>query len=152
MHLLSPYLDLKGLPYRTHKSCVKGLVHIRLWHSNIVLKPPRNRCIHLMNHTKSRIAVLNRIHNNTHCKQIVYLIHRLILVHHLLINTEEMLHTPTDITSDTGILHMSSYFLSYILYKFLPLRFSRINLIYQLKEHLRLGVFKSQVIKLCLNS
>ena len=59
-----------------------------------------------MDHAQSRIAVFHRIHNDADRKQVIHLIQRLVLVHHLLIDTEEMLHTPVDLCLDVGILHM----------------------------------------------
>ena len=37
---------------------MKGLIHIRLGHGDVILKPPRYGLIHLMNHPQRRIAVL----------------------------------------------------------------------------------------------
>ena len=59
-----------------------------------------------MDHAQSRVTVFHRINDNTNRKQVIHLIQRLVLVHHLLIDTEEMLHTPVDLCLDVGILHM----------------------------------------------
>ena len=106
MHLLCPDLDFKRLSCRSHQRRMKRLVHICLWHSDIVLESSRNRSIHLMDHSQCGITVLHRVHDDPHSEQIIHLIQRLILVHHLLINTEEMLHSSINLGLDRCILHM----------------------------------------------
>ena len=91
-----------------------------------------------MDDTERRITVLHRIYNNTDCKQIVDLIYGLVLIDHLLINTEEMLDTSVHFTFDIGILHMCRYFLNDLIYKFFTFCFSCIDLIHQIKKDFRL--------------
>ena len=86
VHVEGPDLDLKRRPSRSDQSRVERLVHILLRHRNIVFEPTRNRFVHLMDDTQRRIAVLDRIHNNADCKQIIDLIDGLALVDHLLID------------------------------------------------------------------
>ena len=104
-----------------------------------------------MDHSKGGIAVPHRFHNDPHREQIVDLVYRLILVHHLLIDTEEMLHPAADLSLDIRILHMVRHFIHDLLYEFFPLCLPGIDLIYEIKEHLRLRILKRQVVKLCLD-
>ena len=59
LSLLKGDLDLERLSGRSDQRCVQGLVHICLWHSNIIFKAPRNRRIHLMDHTECCVTVLH---------------------------------------------------------------------------------------------
>ena len=151
MHLFCTDLDLERLSGRSDQRCMQRLVHIRLRHSNIILETSRNRRIHLMDHTQRRITVFYRFYYDTHSKQIIDLVNRLILIHHLLIDTEEMFDTSVDLCFDIRILHMCRYFFYDLLYEFFPLCLSCIDLVHQVIEHLRLGIFERQVIKLCLD-
>ena len=151
MHIFCTDLDLKRLTDRTHQSRMQRLVHICLRHCDIIFKTSRYRCIHLMDNSKRRITVFYRIYDNTDCKQIIDLIHRLILIHHLLINAEEMLHTSVHFCINVRILHMRGNLIHDLLDKFFPFRFSCIDLLYQIVKNLRLGIFERQVIKLCLD-
>ena len=104
MHLVSTDLHLKGLPGTSDQRRMKGLVHVRLRHCDIVLETSGNRLIHRMDHTQSRVTVLHRIDNNTNCKQIVDLVQRLVLVLHLLVDAEEMLDPAVHLRFDLRIL------------------------------------------------
>ena len=64
-----------------------------------------------MDHAQSRIAVLHRIHNDTHGKQIIDLIQRLMLVLHLLVDTEKVLYTAIDFRIDPRIFNMFADFI-----------------------------------------
>ena len=104
-----------------------------------------------MDDAKSRVAVFHRAYDDPHCKEVVDLIHRLVLVDHLFINTEEMLHTPAYLRFDVRVLHMLLYLFHDLLYELLPLHLTVVNLLHKLEECLRLGILKSQVVKLCLD-
>ena len=85
---------------------MQRLVHVRLRHGNVIFKPSRNRGIHLVDHAERSIAVLHRVHDDAHRKQVIHLVQRLVLVHHLLVDTEEMLHPSVNLCIDVSILHM----------------------------------------------
>ena len=136
MHLLCTDLDLKRLTDRTHQRCMQRLIHIRFRHGNIIFKSSRNRRINLMDNSQCRITVFDRIHNDTDCKQVINLIYCLILIDHLLINTEEMLYTSIYICFDPRIFHMHGHFIHNLLDKFLTLCFSGIDLIYKVKKYI----------------
>jgi len=85
---------------------MQRLVHVRLRHGNVIFKPSRNGGIHLVDHAQRSITVFYRIDDDAHRKQIVYLIQCLVLVYHLFIYAEKMLHTSVNFCLDVGILHM----------------------------------------------
>ena len=62
-----------------------------------------------MDYTKGRIAILDRINNNAHCKQIIYLIDGLILINHLLVNAKEVLSSSVYLCINISILDMLSH-------------------------------------------
>ena len=130
---------------------MKRLVHIGFRHGNIIFKTTRNRFVHLMDDTQCRITIFHGIHKNTHCKQVIDLIQCLILIHHLLINTEEMFHTSLYICFDMRIFHVLLYFRHNGFYIFFPDTSLISNLRYQIIIDLRLEVFQCKVIQLDLH-
>ena len=151
VHLLGTDLDLKGLPRRPHQRRVERLVHVRLRHGDVILKTSRDRGVHLMDHTQRRVAVLYRVHDDPHGEQVVHLVQRLVLVHHLLIYTEEMLHPAVDLRLDVCILHMLCNFRHDLLDELLALGLPLVQVLHQLIVDIRLPVFKREVIELRLD-
>ena len=138
MHLIGTNLYFEWLTIWSDHCGVEGLVHIRLRHSDIVLETSRNWGIHLMDNTKCRIAILNGIHNNTHCEEIIDLIQGLILILHLLIDTEDMLGTALYSGLDLILLHSLTDFLVQMLCIVLSLGPAKVDLIGEIPIGLRL--------------
>ena len=57
-----------------------------------------------MDDAQRRITILDAVHNNPHGKQIVNLVESLILVHHLFVDAEEMLHSSIYLGYNGGLL------------------------------------------------
>ena len=93
-----------------------------------------------MNHTKCRIAVFYGVHDNTHRKQIVNLIQRLILVHHLFINTEKVFYATADFGFDADVANLFPHFFNNAVNKLGTLLFPKINLLLQFLTNLRLQI------------
>ena len=140
VHFISTNLNFKGLSAAADQGSVQGLIHICLRHGDIILKTPRDRLIHLVDHAKCRIAILYAVHNNTNRKQIVNLIYGLILVLHLFINTEEMLYTTVNLRLNPCIFDMIADLVHDILNVFFTDTFAYRNLIYQIIISLRLQI------------
>ena len=151
VHFKSPYLDLKGLSVGSDKRGVKGTVHILLRHGDIILKPSRNRLIHLVNHAKGRITVLHRVHNDADGKQIIDLVDGLVLVLHLLIDAEKVLDPPVDLSFDPCIFDMLAHLVHNALDIFFPDALSHRNLIHQIVISLGLQIFQGQIVQLHLD-
>ena len=130
---------------------MQRLIHIRFRHGNKVFEPAWNRCVHLMDNTKCRITVPYRIYNNTHGKQVIYLVNGFILIDHFFINTEEMLYPSIDICLNRSILHMFGHFVYNLLDKCLTLCLTCIYLLYKVIEHFRIGIFQCQIVQFNLN-
>ena len=138
MHFIGADLDLERLTGRTDQCRMQRLVHIRLWHGDIILKSAWDRFVHFMDHTKCRITVLDRIHDNTDSKKIVDLIDRFILILHLLINTEKMFDSAIDLCLDARTFNMRTDLIYDILYISLTFYFSDRDLIHQIIIYIRL--------------
>ena len=132
MHLIRSNLDLKRLSCTADERRMKRLVHIRLWHGNIILKTPRNGLIHLMNHTQSPITVLHCVHHDSNRRQIINLIQSFILLHHLFIDAEKMLGPAVNCGLYSSLLHMVTHFFYNLLNEGIPRVFSLIYLLHQI--------------------
>ena len=141
MHLIGADLDLKGLARTADQCSVKGLVHIRLRHGNIVFKTAGNGLIHLMDHAQGCITVLHRLHHDPNRKQIINLVQGLVLLHHLLINAEEMLHPSPYGGVDACLLHMLPDLVHNRLYKGLSGVLAKIHFLHQVIIYLRMKKF-----------
>ena len=69
-----------------------------------------------MDHAKSRIAVLDGIYNNAHREKVIDLIHRLILVDHLFIDTEKCFTLPLISALNACIFNVLRHFLYNLLH------------------------------------
>ena len=130
---------------------MQRLVHIRLRHGNVIFEPARDGGIHLMDHAERGITVFHRINDDAYREQIVHLIQRLVLVHHFLIYTEEMLHTSVNFCLDVGILHMLRHFRDDLLDELFPLRLTLVQVFHELIVNIRLPVFQRQIVEFCLD-
>ena len=128
VHIKGTNLNLKRLTGRSNQRCVQRLIHIGFRHGNVVLKPSRNRCIHFMNHTQCRITVPDGFHLNPYRKYIVYLVQRLMLVHHFLVNAEKVLYSAVNLCLDSRIINMMLHILYNFIDKGFPFRNPLINL------------------------
>ena len=104
-----------------------------------------------MDHTEGCIAVLDRVHDDPHGKNIVNLIQRLVLVRHLFIDTEEMLDPAFHLALDLGVCHVIFYFTDNVIDESLPGIFCQGNLFLKVFVRLRFQVFERQIVKLNLD-
>ena len=151
MHFKGTNLNLKGHSVPSDYRGMKGLVHIGLRHSDIILKAPGNRGIELVNKAQHRITVLYRIHDNADGKQIIDLVYGLVLVYHLLVNGEEVLDSSFNVGSDAGLFDMLPHLLHNLVDSLFPNLSFKMYLLRQIVIHLRLQVFQGQVVHLNLN-
>ena len=119
---------------------MKRLVHVRLRHRDIILKTARDRLVHLVNHTKRRIAVLDGIHDDADGEQIIDLVERFILIHHLLINAEKMLRASLNLCHDSRRLDMRAHFLHERLHVVIAHTLALVNLTHKVVVCLRLQI------------
>ena len=151
VHVVGADLYLKWLPGRPHKRSMQGLIHVRLRHGDIVLKPSGNGLIHLMDYAQSRITISYRIHNDPNGKQVIDLIQRLSLIYHLLIDTEKMLCPPVNAGFNSCIINMLAHFLHQLLNILLPYTLTNRHLFHQIIVGFRMKIFQRQVIQFNFN-
>ena len=104
-----------------------------------------------MNHPQRCITVLHCLHNNPDCKQIIYLIQGLVLVYHLFVNAEEMLHSSVYPSFNPGLADMSRHLVYNTLYKGFSGILTQGNLLCQIIINLRLQILQRKIIQLHLN-
>ena len=97
VHFPGADLNLKGDAVFADYGRVQGLVHIRLRRRNIVLKPVRQRLIHIVDDAQHVIAVVDRIDNHAHGVDIVNLVHALALDEHFPVNAVNALDAAGDV-------------------------------------------------------
>ena len=142
VHFESTDLDLKWLSIWSDQCGMQGLVHIWLRHGNVILESARDRFVHLMDDAKGCITVLDCIYQNTDCKQIINLIDRLVLIDHLLVNTEEMLDSSIHLCLDSGIVHMLLDLAYDIIDKFLAFTLTKSDLVHKIIIYIRFEIFQ----------
>ena len=130
---------------------MERLVHVRLRHGDIILEPSGDRLIDFVNNTQGCIAVFYGIHFDPDGKEIIDLIQRPVLVHHLLIDAEIMFDAPVDFTLNLRFLHMLPDFLDHMHDEIVLGVFTCFDILYQLVEYIRLRIFQSQVIQFDLD-
>ena len=94
-----------------------------------------------MDHAQRPVAVLDRIHYDAYCKQIINLVDRLILILHFFINAEKMLDAAVNLSFNTRIFDMFAYFIDNILDISFPFALTDGNLIHQIVINFRFQIF-----------
>lgn len=72
---------------------MQALVHVELWHGDVILETARNGVPTRMHRTQRGIAILNRVDDDAHTHQIVDIRKIMTTYDHLLINREIVLRT-----------------------------------------------------------
>ena len=151
VHFIGTDLDLKWLTLRSDKGCMERLVHIRLRHGNIILESARYRLVHFMDYSESRVTVSHCLYLDTHCKYIIDLVKSLILVLHLLVDTEEVLYPSVDLSLKPCVIYMLLNIRNDPLDICFSLHKSVIDLLLKVCIYLRHKVTHGKVIQLNLN-
>ena len=151
VHFIGTNLNLKWLSTWTDQRGMKRLVHVLFWHCDIIFETARNWFIFLMHNSKCRITIFDIIYKNTNGKQIINLIQGLILVHHLLIDTEKMLCSSRDIRLYASLINVSANLIHKSLNIFIPHALSKSNLLHQIIISLRIEIFHGKVFQLDLD-
>ena len=93
MHVPRTNLNLDRLAARPHHRGMQALVHVELWHGDVILETARNGVPTRMHRTQRGIAILNRVDDDAHTHQIVDIRKIMTTYDHLLINREIVLRT-----------------------------------------------------------
>ena len=151
VHLEGTDLDLERYTVGADDRRMQRLVHVRLRHRDVVLETARNRGVHLMDHAERRIAVPYGLHDDADREQIIDLVDGLILVHHLTIDGEEVLHTTADLGIDARLLDMLRDFRDNVFDPGFSRFLLQVNLRREIIVDVRLEVLQRQIIHLDLD-
>ena len=105
-----------------------------------------------MNDAERGIAVLDRVDDDPDRKEIIDLVERLALIHHLLVDAEEVLHASVHLGLDAGLLHLPRDFLCDLCHILLPLALPLADLLHQIVVDIRLEIFERQIIQFHLDA
>ena len=141
------YLEPEAYYDLVRKVAMQRLVHIGLRHRDIILKPPRNGTVHLMNNTKRGITVFDGIDNDPNGKQIKDLIQRLILADHLLIDAEKVLRPAFDLRLDLRLFDLLPHFFYQLTDIFIPDIFPKGNLSHKIIIRFRFQIFQRKIVQ-----
>ena len=147
VHLKGADLYLKGLSRAADQRGMKRLIHVRLGHGDIILKPPGNRRVHLVDDSQRRVTVLQGVHNNPHREQIIDLIQGLALILHLLIDAEKVFDTAVHLGLYSGVCNVLADLVHNPLNILFPGAFAHCNLIHQVIVDLRLQIFQGEIVQ-----
>ena len=104
-----------------------------------------------MDHTERSVTVPYRVHDDAHGKQIVDLVDRLALVHHLLVNGKQMLRASVDLGVNPRLADMHFHIAHDLIDKGLPFSLFQGDLLHEIIIDLGLEIFQGQIIKLNLD-
>ena len=96
VHLLSSDLNFQRLAFWSDDRRMKRLIHVGLWHRDIVFKAAGHRFPLGMNRSQNGIAVFDRLDHDAHCKQVINLTELLVKIAHLVINRIDVLWSSVD--------------------------------------------------------
>ena len=141
MHFERTDLDLEGLSAGSDQSRMQGLIHVCLRNGNVILKSPGNGLVMGMDLTQGRITILHRVDYDPDRKQVVDLIQGLVLILHLLVDAEEVLHAPVHLCLNAGGVNDHLYLIHDSLNVLFPDAALHGDLAYQIPIRLGLQIF-----------
>src|SRR5450432_395636 len=100
---------------------MERLVEIRPGHGDEVFDASRYWAPDVMHDAENSVAILNRLRDHAHGKEVINLIHSDALLHELVVNTEETLNAALDFGGDPGFLQLIAQNLHNAGQKLLPL-------------------------------
>ena len=151
VHLFGSDLHLERTTRRTDDRGVQALVHIELWHRDVVFEAPWHRVPKRMDRTEHRIAIAHGVHDDAHCDQVVYLRETLALLRHLRIDGVEVLRAPHEARLDADLLHLLFEDIDDVLQIFLTLMTGFRDHARDLLEFIRLEIEEGEILKLPLD-
>ena len=97
VHLVRADLDLQRTPLGTDHGRVQRLVHVELGHRDEVLEAARQRLPQRVDHADRPVAVLHRLDDHPHRREVVDLVELAALLGHLRVDRVEVLGAPGDL-------------------------------------------------------
>ena len=96
VHFGGAYLHLHALAAGTEHRGVQRLVHVRLGHGNEILEAPGHRFPGGVNDPEHRVAVPDRLDDNTERDQVMNLLEINLLLDDFIVNRSQVFKTPLD--------------------------------------------------------
>src|SRR4051794_12881348 len=106
VHLARADLDLERPPLGPDHGRVEGLVHVELGHRHEVLEAAGQRLPQRVDHADRAVAVLDRVHEHTHRREVVDLVELAALLRHLRVDRVEVLRPARDLRLDADRLEL----------------------------------------------
>ena len=145
-------LHFKRRAGMTYDSRMNGLVFILLRHRDIVLKTPRYMLIHLMDDTQHLIAFDDFVDYYPAREKIVYLVYRLALLVHLLVDAVEVLRTAFNVVVvDAVFLKLCADLGDNVLHEVLALCTVAVDELYKLIVVVGMKISQAEILKFPLD-
>ena len=151
VHLESAYLYFERLPEVGDDRRVQGLVHVRLGGSDVVFDAAGDGLPALVDFTEHLVALVHRIDDDAHRRQIVDLVERLVLRLHLLIDGIKVLGAAEHFALDFALLEDVFDFLDDEIDEVVPLVQLLVDVFDEVLVRLRLEVFEAQILQFALD-
>ena len=151
MHLEGADLNLQRLTTARQHRRMQRLIHIRFWHSNIILEASRNRTPHAVDNTQRTIAVLDRIDQHADSQKVINLAQLLVVTQHFLMNAVEILRTALNLAANARLFHGILQRRHRLINHGLALTAFNLYLLHEVIINIRLHITERQILQLPLN-
>ena len=148
VHFIGPNLDFQRFPLDTDHRRVQGLVHVRFRYGNEILEPVGNRFPQGMDHAQRAIALLERVNQNPHGRQVVNLAELFVIPLHFAKNAVKMFRTAVDLGLDADFAQLLPQNHNRFLDDGFPLLALLPDLVHQLVVFFRLQIPERQILQL----
>ena len=151
MHIVRADLHLEESASARDHGRVQRLIHVALWHRDVIVELSWNRGPEAVNNSKRRIALRDRGYHNPEGKQVVQLVEAPPRPLHLLVNGVDVLGTPCNLGGDPGLRQVVAYGLDALLDVRLSCPTRVVQEALQLLIVLRFEVIERSILKLPLD-
>ena len=151
MHRKRADLDLERIAAR-HDRRVQGLIAVRLRHGDVVLEAARDWLPHRVDDAEHAVAVLDRVDEHAHGREVVDLAELLVVALHLLVDAVEMLRAAADVRLDVRLSELLLDLLDGRIDERLALLALLLDVLDEVVVDLRLEIAQAEVLKLPLDA
>lgn len=151
VHLEGAYLNFERLPEVGDDRRVQRLVHVRLGGGDVVFNAAGDGLPALVNFAEHLVALVHRVDDDAHSRQIVDLVERLVLRLHLFIDGIKMLGPTEHFAFDIALFEDVFDLLDDKIDEVVPLVQLLVDVFDEVLVRLRLEVFEAQVLQFALD-
>ena len=131
--------------------CVQGLIHVRLRDGNVVLEAPWHLVPQRVDNAQYGIAVRHGVHQHANGNQVINLVKRLVLQHHLAVDAVKVLRAAVNRVVDMLLIQLGGQLVDDHADIFFPLRALLPDLLHQVLVPNRVDVAQGQVLQFLLD-